>query len=61
MKRRLAMAICTMVALSGAAFAADVPELKGDKEKISYSIGMDIGGTCGRDPSMWTRTCWRKG
>ena len=48
MKRRLAMAICTMVALSGAAFAADVPELKGDREKISYSIGMDIGGNLKR-------------
>ena len=57
MKRRLAMAICTMVALSGAAFAADVPELKGDREKISYSIGMDIGGNLRRgavevDPDM---------
>ena len=44
MKRRLAMAMCAAVALSGAAFAADAPELKGDKEKLSYSIGMDIGG-----------------
>jgi FKBP-type peptidyl-prolyl cis-trans isomerase FklB len=44
MKRRLAMAMCAAVALSGAAFAADAPELKNDKEKLSYSIGMDIGG-----------------
>ena len=44
MKRRLAMAMCAVVALSGAAFAADSPELKGDREKISYSIGMGIGG-----------------
>jgi FKBP-type peptidyl-prolyl cis-trans isomerase FklB len=44
MKRRLALAMCAAVALSGAAFAADAPELKGDKEKLSYSIGMDIGG-----------------
>src|SRR5512135_3571238 len=44
MKRRLAMAMCGVVALSGASFAADAPELKTDKEKISYSIGMDIGG-----------------
>jgi len=48
MKRRLAMAMCAAVALSGAAFAADAPELKGDKEKLSYSIGMDIGGNLKR-------------
>jgi FKBP-type peptidyl-prolyl cis-trans isomerase FklB len=48
MKRRLAMAMCAAVALSGVAFAADAPELKGDKEKISYSIGMDIGGNLKR-------------
>jgi len=36
--------MCAAVALSGAAFAADAPELKTDKEKLSYSIGMDIGG-----------------
>jgi FKBP-type peptidyl-prolyl cis-trans isomerase FklB len=57
MKRRIAMAICAAVALSGAAFAADAPELKGDKEKLSYSIGMDIGGNLKRgsvevDPDM---------
>jgi FKBP-type peptidyl-prolyl cis-trans isomerase len=48
MRRRLAMAMCAAVALSGAAFAADAPELKGEKEKISYSIGMDIGGNLKR-------------
>ena len=48
MKRRLAMAMCGVVALSGASFAADAPELKTDKEKISYSIGMDIGGNLKR-------------
>jgi len=48
MRKRLAMAMCAAVALSGAAFAADVPELKGDKEKLSYSIGMDIGGNLKR-------------
>jgi FKBP-type peptidyl-prolyl cis-trans isomerase FklB len=48
MKRRIAMAMCTAVALSGAAFAADAPELNSDKEKISYSIGMDIGGNLKR-------------
>jgi len=40
--------MCAVVALSGAAFAAEVPELKGDKEKLSYSIGMDIGGNLKR-------------
>jgi len=44
MKRRLAMAMCAVLAFSAAAIAADGPELKGDKEKLSYSIGMDIGG-----------------
>ena len=48
MKRRIAMAMCAAVALSGAASAADAPELKNDKEKISYSIGMDIGGNLKR-------------
>ena len=48
MKRRLAMAMCAAVALSEAAFAADAPELTNDKEKISYSIGMDIGGNLKR-------------
>ena len=48
MKKRLAMAMCGVVALSGASFAADAPELKSEKEKISYSIGMDIGGNLKR-------------
>jgi FKBP-type peptidyl-prolyl cis-trans isomerase FklB len=48
MKRWVAMAMCAAVALSGAAFAADAPELKGGKEKLSYSIGMDIGGNLKR-------------
>ena len=48
MKRRIAMVTCGLVALSGASFAADAPELKTDKEKISYSIGMDIGGNLKR-------------
>jgi FKBP-type peptidyl-prolyl cis-trans isomerase FklB len=57
MKRRLAMAMCAAIALSGVAFAADAPELKGDKEKLSYSIGMDIGANLKRgsvevDPDM---------
>jgi FKBP-type peptidyl-prolyl cis-trans isomerase FklB len=37
------MAMCAAVALSGAAFAADAPGITGEKEKLSYSIGMDIG------------------
>jgi FKBP-type peptidyl-prolyl cis-trans isomerase FklB len=44
MRKRLAITMCAAVALSGTAFAADAPELKSDKEKLSYSIGMDIGG-----------------
>ena len=48
MKRRLTMAMCAAVALSGAAYAADAPDLKNDKEKLSYSIGMDIGGNLKR-------------
>jgi FKBP-type peptidyl-prolyl cis-trans isomerase FklB len=44
MRRRLAMAVCAAMVLSGAAFAADAPVLKNDREKFSYSIGMDIGG-----------------
>ena len=60
MKRRLAMAMCGVVALAGASFAADAPELKSDKEKVSYSIGMDIGGNLKRgsvevDPEMLAR------
>jgi len=43
MKRQFAMAMCAAVALSGAAIAADAQELKTDREKLSYSIGMDIG------------------
>lgn len=48
MNRRFAMAMCAVVALSGTSFAADAPELKSDKEKLSYSIGMDIGGNLKR-------------
>ena len=49
MKRRFAMAICAVVALSGAAFAGDAPELKGDKEKFSYSLGVNLGGNLKRE------------
>lgn len=37
------MAVCAAMVLTGAAFAADAPALKNSKEKLSYSIGMDIG------------------
>ena len=48
MKHLLAAALCAALALSGTAFAADAPALSSDKEKISYSIGMDIGGNLKR-------------
>lgn len=38
------MAVCAAMVLSGVAFAADAPVLKNNREKLSYSIGMDIGG-----------------
>jgi FKBP-type peptidyl-prolyl cis-trans isomerase FklB len=44
----MAVAMCGVVAFSGAAFAADATELKGDKERLSYSIGMDIAGNLRR-------------
>lgn len=49
MKRRLTMMVCAMVALSGAAFAADAPELKSDKEVFSYSLGMNLGTNLKRE------------
>lgn len=48
MKQLLAAALCGALALSGTAFAADAPEWKSDKEKLSYSIGMDIGANLKR-------------
>ena len=49
MKRQLALALCGAIALSGAAFAADAPGLNGEKEKLSYSIGMNLGGNLKRE------------
>jgi len=48
MRHLLAATLCAAVALSGAAFAAEKPALKSDKEKLGYSIGMDIGGNLKR-------------
>jgi FKBP-type peptidyl-prolyl cis-trans isomerase FklB len=60
MKHLLAAALCAALAMSGIAVAADAPELKGDKEKLSYSVGMDIGANLKRqsidvDPDLLTR------
>jgi FKBP-type peptidyl-prolyl cis-trans isomerase FklB len=49
MKGRLAMVLCAAVALSGVALAADAPALTGEKEKLSYSIGMNLGGSLKKD------------
>jgi FKBP-type peptidyl-prolyl cis-trans isomerase len=49
MRKRLAMALCAAVALSGTSFAADAPGITGEKERLSYSIGMDIGGNMKRE------------
>lgn len=47
--RRLAVAaVCIALALPGAARAADAPAPKGEKERLGYSIGMDIGATLKR-------------
>jgi FKBP-type peptidyl-prolyl cis-trans isomerase FklB len=48
MKQLLAAALCVAMAMSGIAFAADAPGLKGDKEQLSYAVGMDIGGNLKR-------------
>jgi len=44
--RLLAMAaVCFALALSGTVQAAEAPTFKGEKEKLGYSIGMDIGSS----------------
>ncbi len=48
MKQLLAAAMCAALAMSGVTVAADAQELKGDKEKLSYSVGMDIGANLKR-------------
>jgi FKBP-type peptidyl-prolyl cis-trans isomerase FklB len=36
-------ALCAALVLSGSVYASDAPKLDGDRDKVSYSIGMDIG------------------
>ncbi len=48
MKHIAVAALCAALTFSGAAYAADAPALQGDKEKLGYSIGMDIGATLKR-------------
>ena len=60
MKHLLAVALCAALAMSGAAFAADAPEVKSEEEKLSYSVGMDIGVNLKRqsievDPDLLTK------
>ncbi|MEW6720454.1 MAG: FKBP-type peptidyl-prolyl cis-trans isomerase [Thermodesulfobacteriota bacterium] len=45
MKYPAAVVICFALALPGAVPAADVPGPKTEKERIGYSLGMDIGNT----------------
>ncbi len=47
--RHLAVAaLCAALTVAAAAYAADAPALQGDREKLGYSIGMDIGATLKR-------------
>jgi len=48
MKRLTLAALCAVVTFSAAVHAADPPALQGEKEKLGYSIGMDIGATLKR-------------
>jgi FKBP-type peptidyl-prolyl cis-trans isomerase FklB len=48
MKHLAVAALCAALALSGAAQAAEAPVFQGEKEKLGYSIGMDIGATLKR-------------
>ena len=50
MKRRIAIAMCAAVALSGRAFAADA-EAKTDKEAHNTASRVDIGGNLNGNPS----------
>jgi FKBP-type peptidyl-prolyl cis-trans isomerase len=48
MKRLTLAALCAVITFSAAVHAADPPALQGEKEKLGYSIGMDIGATLKR-------------
>jgi len=48
MKRLAVAALCAALMSPAAARAVDVPALQGEKEKLSYGIGMDIGATLKR-------------
>lgn len=48
MKHLAVAALCAALVVPAAARAADAPALQGEKEKLSYSIGMDIGATLKR-------------
>ena len=48
MKHLAAAALCAALTVSGAAYAADAPTLQGEKARLGYSIGMDIGATLKR-------------
>jgi FKBP-type peptidyl-prolyl cis-trans isomerase FklB len=59
--RQLAVAVlCVALTLSGTVYAADAQKLESDKEKISYSLGMDIGSNLKKqgieiDPEVLSR------
>jgi FKBP-type peptidyl-prolyl cis-trans isomerase FklB len=48
MKQWTVAALCAVLVISGAAYAAEAPALQGEKEKTGYGIGMDIGATLKR-------------
>ena len=48
MKHLAVAALCAALTVTGAAHAADAPALEGEKAKLGYSIGMDIGGSLKR-------------
>jgi len=40
--------VCLTLVMSGSVFAVDVTTLKGEKDKLGYSIGMDVGSVIKR-------------
>lgn len=60
MRQLAAAVLCVALTLSGTAHAADAQNLTRDKDKISYSIGMDIGSNLKKqqieiDPEVLSR------